>query len=404
MQDELQSWSDDEDGALESVSEGISGPEMDSDDDEPVHDVSDVLSDDAIELDEFGRMRQASTPSASHTPSGTRCGTQSTSTEVAPQDDSTPDATPDTTLDMSEDSDDEARKPSLTARPSLATIPRKPSYSSDVPTVKAHMRGASTSAVVLPRPPAASHTRGSSTGATVMAHRRTVSALPHSQSPPSHSRTSSSSGSGSGCSGGRQHSRTASRSSGAASPFGPSPIVTARRPPPISVPGGSDGVVILPPPRSASLSAPTSAKLIDTLDAMPATAVPRVLDPDNGTEELVTVRPSLEFDKGAETETLETVDTPDEHDDEYRAAEGKGGQMPRSHTQETVMPRSATQETVTSSLPSAPSQRFFPDLDDEGWEGEAEAEAEAEVSGKVTAEGKGKGDTLADVAEAKPGV
>lgn len=374
---------------------------MDSDDDEPVHNVSDVLSDDAIEVDEFGRMGPTLAPRASflsRTAQDAQGGVVDDSSH-----DSTPDATPDTTLNMSmEDTDDEAdRKPTLTARPSFATIPRKPSYSSDVPTVKAHMRGSSTSAVASPRPVAASHHRGSSTSATILAHSGTASALP-SHSPPGHSRTSSSSGSGSGCSGSQSRTSRTSRSSGAASPFGPSPIVTARRPPPISVPG--DGV-ILPPPRSASLTAPTSAKLVDALDAMPATAIPWVLDPD-GTEELVTVRPSLEFDKGAETETLETVDTPDEDGDDFGSVEGNMGasQMPRSHTQETVMPRSATQETVTPGpgMSSAPSQRFF-DLEDEGWEGEEEVEVKVAVKAKVKAEvtkvNKPKGEGMAKVSD-----
>lgn len=422
MQDELPLWSDDEDGALESVSEGISGPEMDSDDDEPGHDVSDILSDDAsIEIDEFGRMGPTSAPSATY-PSriGALQGAQRGAVDIAGHSsESTPDATPDTTLDdMSlADSEDDGtdRGKNITARPSLATIPRKPSYSSDVPTVKAHMRGASTSAVVQPRPPV-SHTRGSSASATVMAHRRTASAIPSSSrsqpsgSSQSHSRASSSSGSGSGSGSGcgsgpasrrpSMHTRTSSRSSGAASPFGPSPLVTARRPPPISVPGKD---VILPPPRSASLSARTSAILADSLDAVPATAIPRILSRDdaddaNGTEELVTVRPSLEFDgNGTETETLETVDTPDEESSDghgsrprsteqapettfgaKREGEGEGkSELPRSHTQETVMPmpRSATQETVTPGLSSAPSQRFFPDFDDDvGSEGEDEME------------------------------
>lgn len=392
VQEELQSWSDDEDGALESVSEGISGPEMDSDeddDDDLGNDVSEVLSEEAIEIDEFGRVGPTSAQSATYPSRPVQAAQRGAVSVAARGDDRTPDATPDAMLDMSmEDSDDEAeRVPTLTARPSFATIPRKPSYSSDVPTVKAHMRGASTSAVAT-RP---SHSRGGSTSANVLAHRRTASAQP---SP--HSRTSSSSGSGSGSgsvSGSRGHSR---RGSSPASPFGPSPIVTARRPPPISVP---DGSVILPPPRSASLSAQTSAKLVDVLDT--SGGIPRVLDPDHsdGTEELVAMRPSLEF--GAETETLETVgaETPDEDGEDRssrRARERNGSDsrspsfsppvsppeapvsppeaplslprshaqiLPRSHTQETVMPRSATQETVKQ-LPRGGSQRFF----DEEWE------------------------------------
>ncbi|CAK9779370.1 hypothetical protein CC85DRAFT_288674 [Cutaneotrichosporon oleaginosum] len=392
VQEELQSWSDDEDGALESVSEGISGPEMDSDDEDedgPGDGISEMLSEEAVEIDEFGRVGSTSARSAPY-PARPFHAAQRGAVDVATfDDDSTPDISPDTTLDLSmDDSHDEAeRMPTLTARPSFATIPRKPSYSSDVPTVKGHLRGASTSAV--PRP---SHSRGASTSVSVLAHRRTASAQP---SPHSHASSSSGSGSGSGSnsfSGSRSHSR---RGSSPASPFGPSPIVTARRPPSISVP---DRGMILPPPRSASLSAPTSAKLVDALDT--SGGIPRILDPDHsdGTEELVTVRPSLEFE--AETETLETVgaETPDEDEDRSsrRASGGNGsdiaspysfsppvsppelplspletlpplprsqaGILPRSYTQETVMPRSATQETVKQ-LPRGSSQRSFDEWD-----------------------------------------
>ncbi|BEJ01420.1 hypothetical protein CcaverHIS631_0601020 [Cutaneotrichosporon cavernicola] len=387
VQDELQAWSDDEDGALESVSEGISGTEMDSDDEdhEDVANVSEVLSEGGVEIDEFGRVGPTSARSATFPslPAWTARGRVTGAAALGG--DSTPDASPDTTLDMSmEDSDDEAERiPTLTARPSLATIPRKPSYSSDVPTVKGHMRGASTSAV--PRP---SHSRGTSMSVNVLAHRRTASAQP---SP--HSRTSSMSGSGSGGSrsGSRGHSR---RGSSPPLPFGPSPVVTARRPPPISVP---DGSMILPPPRSVSLTAPTNTRRVESVDT---SGIPRVLDPDNGgsTEELVAVRPSLEF--GDETETLETTGakTPDEDESPIRYEDRQSRRtserveidsppvsrpepplsppdapmslprsqaqiLPRSHTQETVMPRSATQETVRQ-LPRGASQRFY----DEEWE------------------------------------
>ncbi|GMK58524.1 hypothetical protein CspeluHIS016_0505560 [Cutaneotrichosporon spelunceum] len=387
VQDEAQSWSDDDDGALESVSEGISGPEMDSDeedDDDPDNDASEMLSGEGVEVVEFGRVGPTSAPSATFPP---RSG-QTTRQGVAPAVLSTPD----TSLDMSMwDSDDEAMGiPTLTARSSFATIPRKPSYSSDVPTLKAHMRGASTSAV-----PHASHSRVSSMSATVLAHRRTASAQPSPQSRNSSMSGSRSSGS---ISRSRGHSR---RSSSPPLPFGPSPVVTARRPPPISVP---DGTVILPPPRSVSLSAPTSARRVEAIDT---SGIPRLLDPVNpdSTEELISMRPSLEF--GDETETLETAgaETPDEEESPIRRHEDRQGRrtdewnedeglshsysppvsppelplspsegpmslprsqaqiLPRSHTQETVMPRSATQETVRP-LPRAVSQHFF----DEEWE------------------------------------